>query len=84
MIADRIIVGNVTVEQRLLLEARELDVGLYHVLVPVILFALLPSKVPFVMRARLILLPSRHLLALRQWYNIRQVFDKLGNVGGLE
>jgi hypothetical protein len=73
MVVEGIIVDNVTVEQRLFFEARELDVGLYHVLFPVIFFDLLPSKLFLVMRARIHLLPSRHLLALRQYYNIRQV-----------
>jgi hypothetical protein len=44
-------IGNVTVEQRQFFKARELDVGLYHVVVSVIFFALLLSKVYFVMHA---------------------------------
>jgi hypothetical protein len=70
-----IIVGHVTVEQRLFFEVREFDVGLYHVLILVIFFALLPSKLFFVMRVLLHLLSSRRLFAVRQWCNIRQVFN---------
>jgi hypothetical protein len=66
MIVDGIVVGNVTVEWRLLFEARKLYVGLYHVLIPVIIFALLPSKVFVVMRVLIHLLSSHRLLALRQ------------------
>jgi hypothetical protein len=44
MIVDRIIVGNVIVEKRLLLETRELDIGLFHVVVSVISFACGISK----------------------------------------
>jgi hypothetical protein len=36
MIVDRIVVGNSTIEQRIFFEARELDAGLYDVLVLVI------------------------------------------------
>jgi hypothetical protein len=66
MIVDKIIVGNVTVEQRQFFEAGELDVRLYRALVLFISFVLSPSKVFVVMRARLHWLPSRRVLALRK------------------
>jgi hypothetical protein len=53
MIVDKIIVGNVTVEQRLLFEVRKHDVGLYYVPIPFVFFVLLPSKVIFFKRTRL-------------------------------
>jgi hypothetical protein len=34
MVVDWVIIRNVTVEERLLLETPKFDVGLYHVLVP--------------------------------------------------
>jgi hypothetical protein len=82
MIVDRIIFENVTVEQLLFLEAREHVVGLYHVLVPVNFFTLFPSRVFLVMRARLHLLPSCRVFALRHWCHIRKVFNQRGNICG--
>jgi hypothetical protein len=64
MIVKRIIAENVTVDRRLLFEARELNVGLYHALVPVIFFVLCPSRIFFVMRTRIHLLPSRRVFDL--------------------
>jgi hypothetical protein len=78
-----IIVGNVTVEQQLFFEARELEIMLYHVLLLIIIFALLPAVFFFALLARLHLLPTRRILALRQWFKIGQVFNSLGILAGL-
>jgi hypothetical protein len=71
MMVDRIIVGNVNLEQRLFFKARKLDVGLYHVMVPVSFFVQFSSKEAIFMRDLLHLLPSRRRLPFRQCYNIR-------------
>jgi hypothetical protein len=63
MIVDKFIVRNVTAEQRLVFDTRELDVGMYHVLIPVIFFALRIFLVVFAMRCQLHLLPPRHLIS---------------------